>query len=120
MKKNLFLFAMVLMPSLAKAFSLKDSSFKGVIFEFINIINILIPILVMLAIVLFFWGVSRFILNSDSADGIKNGRNFMIWGIIALFVLFSVRVIIGLIATDSGLGDSNTNPGSILLPTGKR
>ncbi|MES3005291.1 MAG: hypothetical protein V4690_04305 [Patescibacteria group bacterium] len=123
MKNKIFLsFLFLLVPAYALAadFSLSGSTFKGIVMEVIEIINILIPILVSLAIVFFFWGMSKFILHSDSADGIKNGRNYMLWGLLALFVLFTFRVIIGLVSSDLEIGDKNPNPNSILLPTGPR
>ncbi len=120
--KNKILFSLfsILVPALSSAFSLEDSTFGGVVLEVVGIINMLVPILVSLAIIFFFWGMSKFILHSDSADGIKNGRNYMLWGIVALFVLFTFRVLIGLVSDELEIGSSTPNQNSILLPTGSR
>jgi hypothetical protein len=46
--------------------------------------------------VAFFFGTAQFILGSRDAnpDKMKNGKQFMLWGVIALFVAFSVYGII--------------------------
>lgn len=50
-----------------------------------------------LAVVAFLWGMVQFIWNARSGDagkGVENGKQFMLWGLIALFVMFSVWGII--------------------------
>ncbi len=109
-----------LIPSLAFAeFNLYQGglTFKDIIKEFINIINLLNPILFSLTFVAFFWGLSKFILNSNKPEEIKNGRNYMIWAVAVLFVLVTFRTIISLVSKDVVGGSGSTNPGSILLPT---
>ncbi len=99
----------------AQSFSLSDSTFKGTIGYVLSVIEILIPILFALAFIAFFWGLGQFILNTGSKDGVKNGQNYMIWGIVALFALVSFKGIINFVSGDLQLGgDAN----SILkLPT---
>jgi len=115
----LFLLAIAL-PSFTLAFSLSSSSFAGILTEATEIINVyLIPILSSLAFIVFFWGVSKFILHSDNKADIENGRNYMIWGIGALFILLTFRVIIGLISVELEVpGQNPPNEGGILLREG--
>lgn len=50
-----------------------------------------------LAVVAFLWGMVQFIWNArngDSGKDMENGKQFMIWGLIGLFVMFSVWGII--------------------------
>jgi len=50
-----------------------------------------------LAVVAFFAGIVKFIWairNGDSGKEVENGKQFMLWGLIALFVMFSVWGII--------------------------
>lgn len=63
---------------------------KGLIRETHNIINTLIGIAVACAVLAFFWGLAQYILHADDADERKESRQFMIWGIVALFVMTSV------------------------------
>ena len=50
----------------------------------------IIGILFALAILLFFWGLIKFILNVDDSADHSNGIQLMLWGGIGLFVLVSV------------------------------
>lgn len=123
MKKtfNKFVYASLLaLPSFAFAQSSlspgSNSTFKDFIYnDIVGTIQILIPIMVAMAFVVFFWGLSKFILHSDSQADIQKGKNYMFWGIIVLFVLVSFRAIIAFITSDLGFGDGTVAP---LLPTG--
>ncbi len=97
-------------PGFLFAFSLASSTFKDVIDEILTIIALLIPILLSLAFLVFFWGLSKFILHSDSKGDVEKGRNYMMWGVIALFILITFRVIIGLIVSDLGWGSVSITP----------
>ena len=102
-------------PVLVYAFSLRDSTFRSFILQIISVIGVLIPILFAIAFIVFFWGLSKFILNSDNEKDIQNGKNYMFWGVLALFILISFRAIIGLVSNELEFGNSSTVP---LLPTG--
>jgi hypothetical protein len=69
-----------------------------------NIISILIPIVIALALLYFFYGLARFILAAGDEDARKNGRQIMIWGVVALFVIIAVwglvRFLIGALGLD--------------------
>ena len=73
-------------------------------------IGYLNPILFALCFVVFFWGLSKFILNSGSKDEIEKGKDYMVWAIIALFILISFRAIIAFITSDLGFGNSSATP----------
>lgn len=97
-------------------FNLAGSNFKSLIGYILSIINVLVPMLSGLAFIVFFWGLSKFILNSGKPEEIKNGRNYMMWAILALFILFTFRTIITLVSGDLELGGN----GQVVphLPTG--
>ena len=60
-----------------------------------SLINIALPILVAIALLVFFWGLVKFISRVGGDEkAVEEGRNTMIWGIIALFVMISVWGII--------------------------
>lgn len=66
----------------------------GLINRLIEIINQLILLMVALAIVAFLWGIAQYMLNLDSEDIRQRMRKFMIWGIVAIFVMVSVYGIL--------------------------
>ena len=100
------------------AFSLFDAgtNFKMVIEYAISLISVLIPILVAFAFIFFFWGLSKFILNSGNKEGIGQGRDYMLWGILALFVLLSFRSIISWVAANFELTVTPNSGRSVKLP----
>ena len=97
-----------------------DSTFGAFIGYIIGFISLLIPVLFALAFIVFFWGLSKFILNSDGEKEIQNGKTYMFWGILALFILISFRAIISFVSADLELGDSRVAPqlpgGSSITP----
>jgi hypothetical protein len=48
------------------------------------------------AMIMFFWGLAHFILSSDSTVK-ENGKSHMVWGLVGLFIIFSVWGIIGFV-----------------------
>ena len=112
----------VCVPAVASAqasFTLAGQNFAGVIAYILDLISIINPILSILALIVFFWGLSKFILTSGNPVELAKGKQFMFWGIIALFVLIAFQSIVGLIATDLGLGSEIPTTGSTgsILPT---
>ena len=72
----------------------------------------MMPIIITLAVIYFFWGLATYILNSGDAEKEKEGRSIMIWGVVALFVMVSVWGLVGFI------GDSlNIHNTAITFPT---
>ena len=69
--------------------------------------NSVIPLIFAVAIVMFIWGaVNFFIINSDEEAKRAQGRQFMIWGIIALTVMVSVWGLVSILGGSFGLNTS--------------
>jgi hypothetical protein len=64
----------------------------------------LVPVLMGLALVLFIWGIVQFIFASGDEKEIATGKQRMIWGIIALFVIVAVWGLVGLIIDITDVG----------------
>lgn len=79
-----------------------------------KVLDPLIGLLLTLAIVVFFWGMVKYIRSLGEKEK-KEGKDLMVWGIIALFVMVSVWGIVRLIANTIGL-DNKTAPSPIVLP----
>ena len=56
-----------------------------------------IGVLAALALLVFVWGLVKFIARAGSDEGRKEGKQVMIWGVVALFVLVSLWGIVGFI-----------------------
>lgn len=63
----------------------------------ISIINLIIPILGGVALIVFFVGLIRYIRSASGGQGKVDGRTLILWGLITLFVLFSVWGIVGIL-----------------------
>lgn len=55
-----------------------------------TIVNSVVPLLFALAAVGFIWGVIQMVINPDDAEKRKKGKQYMIWGIVALFVMVAM------------------------------
>ncbi|MFA6586161.1 MAG: pilin [Candidatus Paceibacterota bacterium] len=67
-----------------------------------NILDIIIPILVVLGIVYFVWGVITFVI-ADDEESKEKGRNKIIFGIIGLVVIVAMWGLVGLVTNTFGL-----------------
>jgi len=82
-----------------------------------GVVNTLIPVIFALALLLFFWGVAKFILQSGDPEARKEGKQIMIWGIVALFVMTSIWGIVAFIGeelqidTGGGFGCQDSEDG---------
>ena len=72
--------------------------------------NTLIPIAFSLCLLYFFWGVAQYIrAGAGSEKAAEEGRNRMVYGVIALFVVFSIWGIINLISSELSLPGTGGN-----------
>ena len=78
------------------------------------IVKAIIPFLITLSIAVFIYGVVKFIFNADNEEERKKGKNFMIYGIISLFVIVSVWGLVNILINTFGL--SKTAPDLPELP----
>jgi hypothetical protein len=78
----------------------------------ITLINgILVPILIAIAFIVFLWGVYKyFILGADDEAARQTGRQFVLWGIIGLVVIFTVWALVALVMGTLGLGVAKSPP----------
>ncbi len=67
---------------------------KSLLCSILGLLTLVTPIVVTLALVFFFWGVAQFILHSGDEKTRDDGKKKILWGIIALFVMFSIKGII--------------------------
>jgi uncharacterized membrane protein YidH (DUF202 family) len=71
-----------------------------------NIIRFLIPLLLALAVLVFFWGIVKYVYHAEDEAEKENGKRIMIWGMIALFVMVGFWGIIGYVQRSFGISGS--------------
>lgn len=107
MKKFL---AIVLMLSPNLAFAEGLSNFGQLVNYVLGFINLLMPVVGGLALLAFFWGLAQFISKSGDAAGRADGKNLMVWGLVALFIMVSFVGLIQIVKNDLGLGVGSPIP----------
>ena len=98
-----------------------SSSLGGVVSWVIGIINIIIPVLTILALVLVLYSGLRYILKAEESKGKGPEREAIMWGLIALFVIVSVWGILRVMCTTlfdnsscrSGSSEATFLPGTL-------
>ncbi|MEX0935107.1 MAG: pilin [Candidatus Paceibacterota bacterium] len=111
MKKLVYTLAFTVFaaPSVASA---QGPTIEGIFFWIQDIINLLVPIIIAAAVLLFLWGVLRYILKSGEPEERKKAQQTMIWGIIGIFVMVSVWGIVNILVNTFNL-DSAAPEGNI-------
>jgi hypothetical protein len=99
--------ATLALPILASAATLNDT-----IKFFNNMLNALIALFILVAILVFFWGLINYLLSVGGAEKSK-GLLTMFYGVIAIFVMVSIWGIIALLQNTFGVSN-----GKAITPAG--
>jgi hypothetical protein len=89
--KKIIISSLLLLPAVAAA---QATIFHEIILEITILVQTTIPIVASLALLFFLYGIARFILAGGDEENIKNGKRFMFWSVITLFVMASLYGII--------------------------
>jgi len=120
MKKNTYTLLAFVSILLTPSFFLNAQSADLTYFEDLftdvgGLFTILTPVLVAIALAVFIWGLVIFIAKSGEDKAREEGKNKMIWGIVALFVIVAVVGIVELLITIFGVGTgSGLTPPALL------
>jgi uncharacterized membrane protein len=80
-----------------------------------TLVNAVVPLLVALAVVGFVYGIIKYFLNPDNEEKRKDGKSFMLWGLVTLFVIVSIWGLVGILS-GTFLDGTTVLPG---LPDGR-
>lgn len=92
----------------------------------IGIINSLIYILIGLAVIGFMWGIVKILFNPENEIAKKEGRSFMLYGVLTLFVMTSmwglVNILNGtiIVGENQYVGDVNSNYSDGVISPGQQ
>jgi len=92
--------------------SVETGTIQQIICKIGNVLDTLIPVLIVLGIVYFVWGVVQYVIASDE-EAKKKGRNRMIYGIIGLVVIVAMWGLVGIVTKTFGLNGTT----SVTVPT---
>ncbi len=103
-KYTLAALGLLALPFLANA----QASVQSLLTLVGTILTSLVPIAIGLAVVLFLFGVVKYVAAGDDEAGRSSGRQLMLWGIVALFVMVSVWGLVSLLGTTVGVTQGGT------------
>jgi len=114
--KKILLLSIFLTPLVASAaFAFPDlRTFAG---EVAQVLDLVLNILISIAFISFFWGVAKFILASGNEKAITDGKQFMMYGIFALFILWTFKAIILYFSGQFEFGNELQKPQNFLPET---
>lgn len=75
------------------------------------VLNRVIPILMIVATIVFLWGVIRYITAGGDEEKLADGRRFIIFGLVGLFVMLAIWGVVRAIVAQFGVGGGVIPPG---------
>src|SRR3989338_5094008 len=76
----------------------KITNITGLVARLTGVINLIIPFLVGLAVLAIIYGVLTYIFNAANEEKRKEARVFIIYGIVGVFVMLSVRGLVNILS----------------------
>ena len=78
--------------------------------DFINlgsciIVRSIIPLLFALATVGFIWGIIQYFINPENQEKRAEGKSYMVWGLVGLFVMVSIWGLVGVFSSTVGINN---------------
>ena len=119
MKKHLLISSgsvlglILLMPSFAHAAVncsgvARITDIQSFLCTFSDLINFATGVLGAIALLVFFWGLVKYIAKADDEKAKEQGKNIMVWGVIALFVMFSIFGLVKFLQNSFGTTGNNS------------
>ncbi len=84
------------------------TNLSGLIARVQGIINLLIPFLVGLGVFLIIYGVFTYIAHAEDEERRKEGRTFILWGILFVFIMISVWGILSILVNSFGTSNNSS------------
>ncbi|MEN9390375.1 MAG: hypothetical protein RLZZ283_475 [Candidatus Parcubacteria bacterium] len=73
-----------------------------------GLVDLVTPIVVALALVMFFWGLITYFTAKGDEKALEKARNTMIYGVIILFVMVSIWGIVNILQDTFNVGGTQT------------
>ena len=97
----------LLLPAVSFATNVRD-----ILISVGGIVKMLIPVSAGIGVVYFFWGVVQFVINAGNEKTRADGEKKMLWGVVAIAVIFSIGGIIALLGSIVGTSTGGSGSGS--------
>ncbi len=108
MKKFLYFVPVLTLVGLIPSFAHAATTLQDLLFVIKDILAIVIPILVTIAVIVFIWGVIQYVLVSGE-EAKKEGRDKIIYGLLGLFVIVAVWGLVRVLIDTFGITDTGVS-----------
>ena len=81
----------------------------------VDALTALFPLAISLAVVVFMWGIVKFVAHAGDEKAVEEGKQVIVYGLAAIFVIVTLWGIVGFITTTLDLSTGVDN--SISIPT---
>lgn len=112
MKKLALVFGSLLLPIVASA---QLTEVENLATSIGDIVRTLIPIVFAIALLVFFWGLVRYIFGAEHDK--EKAKKTMLWGVIALFVMASVWGLVTFLGSNLGIDQDVAPDVDSLIPS---
>ncbi|MCK9352135.1 MAG: hypothetical protein WCT49_02795 [Candidatus Paceibacterota bacterium] len=79
------------------------TDFRSLMQLFLSLLGTFMSLLYAAAFVAFFWGIVQYIFNTEDSKKRAEATNWMVWSVVALFVMVTLWGIVGLLSRTFGL-----------------
>lgn len=76
--------------------------------QLVSIMNLIVPFLIGLAVFLIIWGILGYISHAADEEKRQEAKDFIMWGVIGVFLMLSVWGLISILVNTFNLDNSNT------------
>src|SRR3989344_4119735 len=101
--------ATLALPLVASA-AISSTWFTDAIASIQSVLDALVPLLIGLAVVVFLWGVVKFVTAAGDEEKRKEGKSFIIWGLVGITVMVILWAIVYLLVSWIGLTTGIAKP----------
>jgi ribose/xylose/arabinose/galactoside ABC-type transport system permease subunit len=105
--------ALAFSPALAMAQGFGSNGVIGLLDAAGYLVGRLLPFIVALTVLVFLWGIFKYVLAGGDPDKRSEAKGYIIWGIIGLAVMISVSGLVNFLSRTFGLDNSPLQPPNV-------
>lgn len=88
--------------------ALAQTTLQAIIQTLINVVNLVVPLLIGIALIVFIWGVIKYITAGGDEAKRTEARNTILYGVIGLFAIIAVWGLVKVLSTTFGIERGGT------------
>ncbi len=90
---------------------------RGLIPFLIGFINNFIAFILVLTVLVFLWGIFKLVFSNKDSKEREQAKGYIVWGIVALFVMISIWGLVNLLISFFGFGATGAMVPGFPAPT---